>query len=120
MINLSMWLIIYLGIQMENFTNEIFRSLEDAADGVFIVDSDLHIQLWNNAAEEILGFGKDDVLGQLCYQILQGMNEEGEPICSKHCQVAKLSKRLERVSSYDTRVRTNQDEFCWLNMSMHR
>jgi len=103
---------------MGNVANEIFRSLEDTADGVFVVDSDFRIQLWNNAAEEILGFGKEDVAGQLCYHILQGTNEEGEPICSKKCQVSKLSRNSEPVSSYDTRVRTNQDEECWLNMSI--
>jgi PAS domain S-box-containing protein len=103
---------------MNNLTKEIFRSLEDTADGVFIVDSGLQIHMWNNAAEKILGFGKDDVEGQFCYQVLQGTNEEGEPICSKHCRVSKLSRRSESVSSYDTRVRTNHDELCWLNMSI--
>jgi len=103
---------------MGNLANEIFRSLEDTADGVFIVDSELRIYLWNNAAEEILGFGKGDVEDQSCYQILQGANEEGEPICSQHCQVSKLAKKSKPVSSYDTRVRTNQGDLCWLNMSI--
>ena len=103
---------------MESFGNELYRSLEDTADGVFVVDDDFRIQLWNNAAEEILGYRKVDVEGQYCYQILQGTNEEGEPICRQHCHVSKLSNRSEPVSSYDTKVRTNQDEFCWLNMSI--
>jgi PAS domain S-box-containing protein len=103
---------------MGNLANEISRSLEDTADGVFIVDSELRIYLWNNAAEEILGYRKGDVEGQLCNQILQGANEEGEPICSQHCQVSKLAKKSKPVSSYDTRVRTNQGDLCWLNMSI--
>jgi PAS domain S-box-containing protein len=103
---------------MENLPNEIFRSLEDTADGVFVVDRDLRIHLWNNAAEEILGFGKGEVVGQLCYQILQGTNEDGETICGKHCQVSQVAMRSKPVSSYDTKVRTKPGNLCWLNMSI--
>lgn len=98
--------------------SEIFKGLDDMADGVFIVDGNLRIHMWNKAAEEILGFRKDDVHGQFCYQILRGSNGEGNPICSKHCKVLNLAKESKSISSYDTQVRTNQGENCWLNMSI--
>ena len=41
---------------MDNYTNETIRDLMGTADGVFIVDSDLRIHMWNNAAQKILGF----------------------------------------------------------------
>jgi PAS domain S-box-containing protein len=98
--------------------SEIFKGLDDMADGVFIVDGNLRIHIWNKAAEEILGFRKDDVQGQFCYQILRGSNGEGNPICSKHCRVLNMVKESKPISSYDTQVRTGQGENCWLNMSI--
>ena len=41
--------------------SEIFKGLDNMADGVFIVDDTLRIQLWNKAAEEIFGFRRADV-----------------------------------------------------------
>ena len=98
--------------------SEIFKGLDDMADGVFIVDGNLRIHIWNKAAEEILGFRKDDVQGQFCYEILRGSNGEGNPICSKHCRVLNMAKESKPISSYDTQVRTNQGENCWMNMSI--
>jgi PAS domain S-box-containing protein len=98
--------------------SELYKGLDDMADGVFVVDGKLRIHMWNKAAEEILGFRKEDVQGQLCYQILRGSNGEGNPICSKHCKVLKLAKESKPISSYDTQVRISQGEKCWLNMSI--
>ena len=98
--------------------SEIFKGLDNMADGVFMVDGNLRIQMWNKAGEEILGFRKGEVEGQLCDQILQGTNEEGKLICSKHCKVLQLAKESKSVSSYDTQVRTSRGEKCWLNMSI--
>ena len=93
--------------ELEISASELYKGLDDMADGVFVVDSKLRIHMWNKAAEEILGFRKEDVQGQLCYQILRGSNGEGNPICSKHCKVLKLAKESKPISNYDTQVRTN-------------
>lgn len=98
--------------------SELYKGLDDMADGVFIVDGKLRIHMWNKTAEEILGLRKEYVQGQLCYQILRGSNGERNPICSKHCKVLKLAKESKPISSYDTQVRTSQGEKCWLNMSI--
>jgi PAS domain S-box-containing protein len=103
---------------MKISAREIFKGLDNMADGVFIVDDNLRIHMWNKAAEEILGFRKGDVEGQLCDQIIQGTNEEGKLICRKHCEVLKLAKESKPISNYDTHVRTSQGGKCWLNMSI--
>ena len=46
--------------------SQIFQGLENMADGVFIVDGNLRIQMWNKSAEKFLGFRKDEVEGRLC------------------------------------------------------
>jgi PAS domain S-box-containing protein len=103
---------------MEKLVNELFEALTGAADGAFAVDEELQIHFWNKAAEEILGFGNRDVVGQLCYQILQGYDEERRLICKACCQVAQLTLKGEPVSNYDIQASTNFGERRWLNMSI--
>ena len=96
--------------------HDITKNLMGTADGAFIVDSDLRIHMWNNAAEKILGFSKGDVEGKFCYQIISGSNEAGELICRKHCHILKMALRSESISNYDTRLCTRDGEICWLNI----
>ena len=103
---------------MDNDMNDITKNLMGTADGIFIVDSELRIHMWNDAAEKILGFSKGDVEGKFCYQIIRGSNEAGELICRKHCQILKMALRSESISNYDTRLWTRDGEICWLNMSI--
>ena len=103
---------------MENPKNVVFETLNAAADGAFVVDSNLRIQMWNKAAEDILGFQQVEVEGQYCYQVLKGSDEDQQLICSAQCQVSKLAVESKPVSSYDILVCTNQGEKRWLNMSI--
>ena len=97
---------------------EMYEALDGAADGGFAVDEELRIQFWNTAAEEITGFSQGDVLGQKCYQILQGYDEDRRLICKECCHVAELALKSEPVSNYDIRTRTNKGDRRWLNMSV--
>jgi PAS domain S-box-containing protein len=98
--------------------NEVYEALLGAADGAFVVDEVLQIHIWNEAAEGILGFGNSDVVGQMCYQILQGYDEQRRLICKECCQVAQLTLKGESVPNYEIHARTNFGERRWLNMSI--
>lgn len=96
----------------------MFEALRSAADGTFVVDEKLQILIWNEAAEEILGFNASDVLGQLCYQVLQGHDEEKRLICKASCHVVELAQKDEPIPNYDISVRTNRNGRRWMNMSI--
>ena len=49
-----------------------------AADGGFITDADGRIILWNVAAEAILGYTRDDVLGRRCCDVFPGDELDGD------------------------------------------
>ncbi len=53
--------------------------LENIADGVFAIDSDWNIILFNKAAERITGFEQNEALGKKCYDVFQ------TNICQKDC-----------------------------------
>ena len=43
-----------------------YAFLSRTGDGVFVVDGEQRIVLWNDAAKELLGFRAADVLGRHC------------------------------------------------------
>jgi len=48
------------------------RVLETIADGVFLVDADGVVRLWNRAAETISGIRRDDIVGRRLEELLPG------------------------------------------------
>jgi PAS domain S-box-containing protein len=48
------------------------RVLETVADGVFLVDADGIVRLWNRAAETISGIGRDEIVGRRLEELLPG------------------------------------------------
>ena len=98
--------------------SRLFEALKNFADGAFVINEDLRIVYWNKAAEAILGFDREDVAGQFCYQLLNGSDESRRLICKERCRVMKLALQSRPVPNYDIRTATKQGEDCWLNMSV--
>jgi len=53
--------------------------LESVADGVFTVDGDWRITLFNRAAEEITGIARDEAVGRFCWEVLRAS------VCENDC-----------------------------------
>jgi len=53
--------------------------LESVADGVFTVDGDWRITLFNRAAEEITGISRDEAVGRFCWEVLRAS------VCENDC-----------------------------------
>jgi PAS domain S-box-containing protein len=98
--------------------SRLFEALKNFADGAFVIDEDLRIRYWNKAAEVILGFDREDVVGLPCYHLLHGYDEGRRLICQERCHVMKLALQSRPVPNYDIRTTTKQGDDCWLNMSV--
>jgi PAS domain S-box-containing protein len=98
--------------------DSLFQILANAADGAFVIDEDQHIVYWNQAAQEILGYAPDDVIGRSCYEIIRGRDERDRAICRHHCHVATTALTGTSVTTYDTCVRTKLGEIRWINVSI--
>jgi len=60
--------------------------LDQLHDGVYLVDMQRTIRLWNRAAERISGFPAGDVVGSRCSDnILMHINEQGDRLCLDGC-----------------------------------
>lgn len=63
--------------------------LESLFDGVYYVDRNRQITIWNSAAERITGFAKADVLGHCCADnILRHIDDQGRELCIEGCPLA--------------------------------
>ncbi len=74
--------------------------LRSIGDGVFAVDKDLKIVLFNKAVEKLIGWKAKEVMGKTCREIFQFKDQKGEVICNKVSScLAQKCFRTERVFS---------------------
>ena len=93
------------------------RLFANTADGVFAVDQEGRVALWNKAAERILGFGADEALGRRCCDVMSGLDVSGNLICYPGCQVMVLSARQQPIHHFDMRTRRKDGQEVWINIS---
>jgi diguanylate cyclase (GGDEF)-like protein/PAS domain S-box-containing protein len=65
------------------------RIMDHLAEGVFILDAQEKITYWNQGAQKLTGYGRDDVLGKACAEILMCVGEDGAPACGAECRLAQ-------------------------------
>ena len=64
----------------------LFALLASAPCGVCVMSLDQTIVFWNRAAQSILGYSPDRVLGQRCYEVQSGLDPGGfTPECVEGC-----------------------------------
>ncbi len=70
-------------LKMEDLYLSIINNL---CDGVYFVDTDRRIIMWNKAAEEITGYSEEEIVGTQCQDsMLHHIDGEGRPLCSIGC-----------------------------------
>ncbi len=74
--------------------------LRSIGDGVFAVDKDLKIVLFNQAAEKLTGWKAQEAIGKTCREIFQFRDKNDRPICQQASTcLAQKCFRTERVFS---------------------
>jgi len=60
--------------------------IDNLSDGVYFVDTERRLQLWNKGAEEITGYTAEEMIGKICAEtLLQHTAEDGQQLCSLSC-----------------------------------
>ncbi len=96
---------------------ELDGLLTSSADGVFAVNPEGKIVLWNRAAEKTLGYSAKEVLGRPCRDVFVGRDAAGNRLCYQGCQVMTLVQRGELVRHFDMATRTKAGQPIWINVS---
>jgi len=68
---------------MKELYDKIFDNLYD---GLYFVDRERKITLWNKAAEKLSGYSKEEVVGQFCFNnLLDHVDLKGKHLCFDGC-----------------------------------
>lgn len=97
--------------------DDILDLIPNTADGVVAVDREQRIILWNEAAEALLGFTADEVLGKLCCEVFGGRDDSGHVVCRRGCPGMGMALRQELSPTHDLLVRTKAGREVWLSLS---
>jgi len=70
-------------MEKEKLYLEIINALKD---GVYFVDQERRITFWNNAAEQITGYSKEEIIGVKCQDTkLNHIDQDGVNLCEVGC-----------------------------------
>ena len=99
---------------MEN----VLAVLAQTADGVYALDQTQRIVFWNAAAERMLGYRAEEVLGRSCHEVFDGEPRPGCLKCHANCPVMLAAQHHEPVPTYNLLSRTKEGETIMLNVSV--
>ncbi len=86
-------------------SGDVFRLLESAHVGAYAVSLDQTIVSWNQAAQRVLGFSPEQVLGRRCYDVLAGIAPGSMvPGCLEGCPSMRALKAGEVPGAVDVRM----------------
>ncbi len=73
-----------------------YSALLDGIRGAaYVSDEEGGIVGWNSAAEDLVGYEKDTVVGSPCHQIIRGRDSSGNRFCRRACDLRQLMRRGE-------------------------
>ncbi len=98
--------------------DDVLAVLSRTADGVYALNQEQRIIFWNSAAERILGYRAEEVLGRACHDLFEGEPRPGCMECEAHCPVLTAASRHETVPTYNLLSRTKDGDVIMLNISV--
>ncbi|MFZ9039412.1 MAG: BTAD domain-containing putative transcriptional regulator [Gammaproteobacteria bacterium] len=100
---------------IETDTIVISQLVTGAADPAFAIDDYHQIVGWNQAAENLLGYAADEVIGLRCEEILQAVLPGGEPMCRPNCDLFQCFRNCCPGAIPNCRVRCKNGN--WISVS---
>ncbi|HLY32018.1 MAG TPA: PAS and helix-turn-helix domain-containing protein [Ktedonobacterales bacterium] len=101
--------------------HELVLDVLQIADAAFAVNASQQIVAWNDAAERLLGYRADEVLGAHCFDILTAGRGADSHECRFHCVtfISHASTRGARTpSQIETPIKTNAGTQKWISLTI--
>ena len=96
---------------------KLLEQLTHTAEGLFAVDAQQRIIVWNKAAEALLGYTAEEVYGKSCCEIIQGRDCNGVLQCVAHCSHFEQGKKLRWVHHMDIQSRSKSGKDIWISIT---
>ncbi len=100
--------------ELEYRMGKIFSSL---GHGMYVVDKDRRIIMWNKASEYILGWQSEEVLGLDCEEFIGHVDDSGNNICESSCPLKKSMNEGRTVFAGTVWAKTKSREKKPVNVS---
>lgn len=89
--------------------------IESVADGVYVIDNNRRVVLWNHGAVRITGYPEKEMIGRVCCEKPSGGDEPEE--CPPICDIAARIDEGASGVNYEVLSRHRQGQKIWLNVS---
>jgi PAS domain S-box-containing protein len=93
------------------------QMLARAAEGAFAMASDGTVVLWNQAAEDILGYSQREAIGRPCCDVLHASGDRGQPVDCHGCHMRRLVRNGDPVESFEADIRHKDGRRIHLHVS---
>jgi PAS domain S-box-containing protein len=99
--------------------SELFAFLEHTSDAAYTVSESGEICSWNRAAEQLLGYSADDVLGRDIDEVLKARDDLGTRALAGGAEAMTRSwdESTSGVPNFDLEVQTRSSDRIWVNVS---
>jgi PAS domain S-box-containing protein len=87
------------------------------ADAVFLVDPEYRVAHWDAGAESLTGFLAEEMVGEVCYEVLSGEGDDGTPFGVHAHSAVRLAWAGRPYPGYDVRVFTRSGGERWIAVS---
>lgn len=98
--------------------DEVLAVLSQTADGAYAVDWEQRIVFWNLAAEHLLGYSAEEVIGRPCHEVFHGDPRPGCLQCQPNCPVMSAASQQGSAPTYNLLSRTQDGRTVLLNVSV--
>ncbi|HKI86764.1 MAG TPA: LuxR C-terminal-related transcriptional regulator [Thermoanaerobaculia bacterium] len=79
---------------------DLANVVASTAEAAFVTDEEETIISWNEAAQSLLGWSAEEVLGKACFGVLCGVDAFGNRYCKQECAVKEMAKNSEPIHRY--------------------
>jgi PAS domain S-box-containing protein len=87
------------------------------ADAVFVVDPECRIAYWDARAESLTGLLAEEMIGESCFEVLEGEREDGTSFAAQTACATRLARVGQPTAGYDVRVFTRSGGRRWVGVS---
>lgn len=98
-------------------TRALREALERAGEAVMVVDGRQRVVLWNAAAQRLLGWRSEEVVGRPCHRILAGHDRTGHLVCCPGCPEFVMARTGEPIPPRDVCYRSREGRYVWVYQS---
>ncbi len=93
------------------------EALEHAGEAVMVMDGRQRVVLWNEVAERLLGWRKDEVLGRPCHRVMTGHDRDGHLVCCPGCPEMVMARANEPIPPREVCFRCRDGRYVWVSQS---